>query len=59
MRDFPQYAYMWSLREMRVGKQHLRTRNVLLTHYPGADGMKADVAWDLASIVSKEGSGTM
>jgi len=44
---------------MRVGKQYLRTRNVLLTHYPGADGMKADVAWDLASIVSKEGSGTM
>src|SRR5262249_33735928 len=31
VRDFPQYAYMWALREMRVGKQHLRTRNVLLT----------------------------
>jgi D-alanyl-D-alanine carboxypeptidase len=40
VRDFPQYAYMWALREMRVGKQHLRTHNVLLAHYPGADGMK-------------------
>jgi D-alanyl-D-alanine carboxypeptidase len=39
-RDFPQYAYMWALREMRVGKQHLHTHNVLLAHYPGADGMK-------------------
>jgi len=46
VRDFPQYAYMWALREMRVGKQHLRTRNVLLTHYPGADGMKAGFICD-------------
>ena len=46
VRDFPQYAYMWALREMRVGNQHLHTRNVLLTHYPGADGMKAGFICD-------------
>jgi len=46
VRHFPQYAYMWALREMRVGKQHLHTRNVLLTHYPGADGMKAGFICD-------------
>jgi D-alanyl-D-alanine carboxypeptidase len=46
VRDFPQYAYMWALREMRVGKQHLRTHNVLLTHYPGGDGMKGGFICD-------------
>src|SRR5215470_15113905 len=46
VREFPQYAYMWALREMRVGNQHLHTRNVLLTHYPGADGMKAGFICD-------------
>jgi D-alanyl-D-alanine carboxypeptidase len=46
VRDYPQYAYMWALREMRVGKQHLRTHNVLLTHYPGADGMKGGFICD-------------
>jgi len=46
VRDYPQYAYMWALREMRVGKQHLRTHNVLLTHYPGADGKKGGFICD-------------
>jgi len=46
VRDFPQYAYMWALRDMHVGNQHLHTRNVLLTHYPGGDGMKAGFICD-------------
>jgi D-alanyl-D-alanine carboxypeptidase len=46
VRDFPQYAYMWALREMRVGKRQLRTHNGLLIHYPGADGMKTGFICD-------------
>jgi D-alanyl-D-alanine carboxypeptidase len=45
-RDFPQYAYMWAMREMRVGKRQLRTHNGLLIHYPGADGMKTGFICD-------------
>jgi D-alanyl-D-alanine carboxypeptidase len=40
VRDFPEYAPMWSMTEMRVGKLHLHTHNGLLTNYAGADGMK-------------------
>jgi D-alanyl-D-alanine carboxypeptidase len=46
VRDFPQYAYMWTMREMRVGKRLLRTHNGLLIHYPGADGMKTGFICD-------------
>ena len=46
VRDFPQYAYMWAMREMHVGKRHLHTHNGLLTHYPGADGMKTGFICD-------------
>jgi D-alanyl-D-alanine carboxypeptidase len=46
VRDFPQYAYMWAMLEMRVGKRHLHTHNGLLTNYPGADGMKTGFICD-------------
>jgi D-alanyl-D-alanine carboxypeptidase len=46
VRDFPQYAYMWAMREMRVGKLHLHTHNGLLTNYAGADGMKTGFICD-------------
>jgi D-alanyl-D-alanine carboxypeptidase len=38
VRDYPQYAHMWSLLEARVGKRVLHTHNGLLTNYHGADG---------------------
>ena len=46
VRDFPQYAPMWSLLEMRIGKLHLHTHNGLLTNYAGADGMKTGFICD-------------
>src|SRR5262245_41005070 len=46
VRDFPQYAYMWAMLEMRVGNRHLHTHNGLLTNYPGADGMKTGFICD-------------
>jgi D-alanyl-D-alanine carboxypeptidase len=46
VRDFPQYAYIWAMREMRVGKRHLHTHNGLLIHYPGTDGMKTGFICD-------------
>jgi D-alanyl-D-alanine carboxypeptidase len=46
LRDFPQYAYMWAMRDMQVGKRHIHTHNGLLTHYPGADGMKTGFICD-------------
>ena len=46
VRDFPQYAYMWSMLQMRVGKRQLHTHNGLLTNYAGADGMKTGFICD-------------
>jgi len=46
VRDFPQYAPMWSLLEMRVDKLHVHTHNDLLINFAGADGMKTGFICD-------------
>ena len=46
VRDFPQYAYMWAMRDMHIGKRYIRTHNGLLTHVKGADGMKTGFICD-------------
>jgi D-alanyl-D-alanine carboxypeptidase len=59
VRDFPQYAYMWSMLEMRVGKLQLHTHNGLLTNYAGADGMKTgficDSGFNVVASATREG----
>jgi len=59
VRDFPQYAYMWSMREMRVGKLQLHTHNGLLTNYPGGDGMKTgficDSGFNMVASATRDG----
>src|SRR5262245_35435904 len=59
VRDFPQYAYLWSMLEMRVGKLHLHTHNGLLTNYPGGDGMKTgficDSGFNVVASATREG----
>ena len=59
VRDFPQYAYLWSMLEMRVGKLHLHTHNGLLTNYPGSDGMKTgficDSGFNVVASATREG----
>jgi D-alanyl-D-alanine carboxypeptidase len=46
VRDFPQYAAMWSLLEMRVNKLYVHTHNDLLINFAGADGMKTGFICD-------------
>jgi D-alanyl-D-alanine carboxypeptidase len=57
--DFPQYAPMWSMLEMRVGKRRLHTHNGLLTNYAGADGMKTgficDSGFNVVASATREG----
>ena len=59
VRDFPQYAPMWSMLEMRIGKLHLHTHNGLLTNYAGADGMKTgficDSGFNVVASATREG----
>jgi D-alanyl-D-alanine carboxypeptidase len=38
--EFPEYASIFALPQVQVGKQLIRTHNGLLIDYPGADGMK-------------------
>src|SRR5882672_6817546 len=59
VRDFPQYAPMWSMLEMHIGKLHLHTHNGLLTNYAGADGMKTgficDSGFNVVASATREG----
>ncbi len=59
VRDFPQYAPMWSMLEMRLGKRHLHTHNGLLTNYAGADGMKTgficDSGFNVVASATRQG----
>jgi len=38
--EFPEYAPIFALPQVQVGKKLIRTHNGLLIDYPGADGMK-------------------
>jgi D-alanyl-D-alanine carboxypeptidase len=59
VRDFPQYAPMWSMLEMRLGKRQLHTHNGLLTNYAGADGMKTgficDSGFNVVASATRQG----
>ena len=46
LRDFPDQNAMWSLPEVRVGKQRLRSHNGLLRSFEGADGLKTGFICD-------------
>jgi len=59
VRDYPQYAPMWSLIDVRVGKRRLHTHNGLLTNYVGADGLKTgficDSGYNVVASATREG----
>src|SRR6185369_4431838 len=59
VRDFPQYAPMWSMLEMHIGKVHLHSHNGLLTNYAGADGMKTgficDSGFNVVASATRDG----
>jgi D-alanyl-D-alanine carboxypeptidase len=57
--DYPQYAYIWSMVEVRVGKRMLHTHNGLLVKYEGADGMKTgficDSGFNVVASATRDG----
>lgn len=46
LKDFPEYSYLWSKPEMRLGKMRISTHNGLLQSFQGADGMKTGFTCD-------------
>jgi D-alanyl-D-alanine carboxypeptidase len=59
LHEYPQYAYMWSMLEARVGKRHLHSHNGLLTNYAGADGLKTgficDSGYNVVASATRDG----
>jgi D-alanyl-D-alanine carboxypeptidase len=57
--EFPEHADLFTVREVQVGKQVLRTHNALLVNYPGADGMKTgficDSGFNVVASATREG----
>jgi D-alanyl-D-alanine carboxypeptidase len=57
--EFPEHAELFTVREVQVGKQVLRTHNALLINYPGADGMKTgficDSGFNVVASATREG----
>jgi len=60
IRDFPAYAHLWSMEEMRIGKRRLRNHNALLRSYDGADGMKTgficDSGFNVVASATRDGT---
>lgn len=46
VKDYPQYAALWSMSEMRFGKIRLGSHNGLLRTFEGADGLKTGFICD-------------
>jgi D-alanyl-D-alanine carboxypeptidase len=59
VRDYPDYAHLWSMTDVRVGKRRMRTHNGLLTNYDGADGIKTgficDSGFNVVASATREG----
>lgn len=59
VRDFPEYAYLFALPNMRIGKINLRNYNSLLTTFDGADGMKTgficDSGYNIVASATRDG----
>jgi len=57
--DFPAYANLWAMPEMRIGKRRLRNHNALLRNYEGADGMKTgficDSGFNVVASATRDG----
>ena len=46
VKDYPEYAQLWTMSEMRLGKMRLGSHNSLLRSFQGADGMKTGFICD-------------
>jgi D-alanyl-D-alanine carboxypeptidase len=59
VRDYPEYARLWAMVDMQIGKRRLRTHNGLLKTYEGADGLKTgficDSGYNVVASATREG----
>lgn len=59
LKDFPEYAPLWSQADMRIGRRRLGTHNGLLKTYEGADGLKTgftcDSGYNVVASASRDG----
>jgi D-alanyl-D-alanine carboxypeptidase len=59
LRDYPNYAGLWSMIDTHVGKRRLHTHNKLLLHYEGADGLKTgficDAGFNMVASATRDG----
>jgi D-alanyl-D-alanine carboxypeptidase len=57
--EFPEHADLFSVIQVQVGKQTLRTHNGMLVSYPGTDGMKTgficDSGFNIVVSATREG----
>jgi D-alanyl-D-alanine carboxypeptidase len=57
--EFPEHADLFTVKEVQVKKQVLRTHNALLINYPGADGMKTgficDSGFNVVASATRDG----
>ncbi len=57
--EFPQYADMWKMEDIRIGRVHIRSHNQLLKAYQGTDGMKTgftcDSGYNVVVTATREG----
>jgi D-alanyl-D-alanine carboxypeptidase len=58
-RDFPDYAPLWAMVDVKLGKRRIHTHNSLLTNYEGADGMKTgficDSGFNVVASATRDG----
>jgi D-alanyl-D-alanine carboxypeptidase len=59
IRDFPEYANLWMMTEMRIGKRRLSSHNGLLRTFDGADGLKTgftcDSGYNVVATATRDG----
>jgi D-alanyl-D-alanine carboxypeptidase len=59
VKDFPEYAPLWAMADMRIGRRRLGTHNGLLKTYAGADGLKTgftcDSGYNVVASATRDG----
>jgi len=59
VQQYPVYAHMWAMPEMKMGKRRMRNHNPLLRTYDGADGMKTgficDSGFNIVASATRDG----
>lgn len=63
VRDFPEYAELWSMPAFHMGKRRLASHNSLLRTFEGADGLKTgficDSGFNVVASATREGTRLM